>query len=304
MTSGRRVAAYGGGGILGASVGVAGMAGVLAVQARMARRWIGPMTSTAPPSSGTYNPRRSTPVGPPLRIALIGDSSAAGLGVEHSHQTPGALIATRIADTTQRTVRLRSTAVVGAQTSELQAQLDTLDDVPYDLTIIMIGANDVTHRVVPAESARLLEAAVTRVCASGSRVVVGTCPDLGTVRPIQHPLRLLCRHWSRSLANAQAQAVARAGGVAVHLGQVLGPEFDARPSELFADDGFHPSAVGYRAAVGVLLPAILLAVGVSERLAGRAGSDLLRDVIDLTDQEGTASADLTADDAVPVSLRR
>ena len=123
MTSGRRVAAYGGGGILGASVGVAGMAGVLAVQARMARRWIGPISATAPPCSGTYHPRSTRPQDRPLKIALVGDSSAAGLGVGHSHQTPGALMATRIADTTQRRFQRRFiSAPEGNLASEFRAE--------------------------------------------------------------------------------------------------------------------------------------------------------------------------------------
>ena len=175
-------------------------------------------------------------------------------------------MASNAATTLGRPVRLRSTAFVGAQSSDLDGQLDELLVEPVDLVVIMIGANDVTHRVLPAESTRFLEAAVMRLRTAGVRVVTGTCPDLGTIRPIPHPLRLLCRHWSRHLATAQAQAVARSGGVAVQLGQVLGPEFDAHPQELFASDGFHPSDSGYRAAVGVLLPAVLL--GLRRRRGG------------------------------------
>ena len=281
MTSGRRAAAYSGGGLVGAGVG---MAGLLAVQARLARHLIGRVDGTPPPCDGLYRADLATASGP-IRLGLIGDSSAAGLGVEHSSQTPGALLAAGIAEVTGRAVQLRSTAFVGAQSSELDGQLDELLVDAFDLVVVMIGANDVTHRVLPAESARLLEAAVLRLRTSGSRVVVGTCPDLGTIQPIPHPLRLLCRHWSRSLAGAQAQGVARAGGVAVHLGRVLGPEFMARRTELFADDGFHPSATGYQAAVGVLLPDVLLGLGVDEVSAGRAGENLLREIARATDAD-------------------
>jgi len=92
--------------------------------------------------------------------------------------------------------------------------------------------------------------------------VVGTCPDLGTVEPIQHPLRLLARRWSRQLAAAQTIAVVEAGGRSVSLGDILGPEFAARPSEMFGPDRFHPSAAGYAAAATVLLPAVRAASGV------------------------------------------
>jgi hypothetical protein len=48
----------------------------------------------------------------------------------------------------------------------------------------------------------------------------------------------------------------------VSLGDVLGPEFAARPKELFSEDRFHPSAAGYAAAVGVTLPSVCAALGL------------------------------------------
>ena len=41
--------------------------------------------------------------------------------------------------------------------------------------------------------------------------LVGTCPDLGTVKPIPPPLKQVARSWSRRLAAAQAIAVVEAG---------------------------------------------------------------------------------------------
>ena len=50
---------------------------------------------------------------------------------------------------------------------------------------------------------RYLVDAVRTLRDAGCEVVVGTCPDLGTIRPIQPPLRWLARRWSRQLAAAQ-----------------------------------------------------------------------------------------------------
>ena len=52
------------------------------------------------------------------------------------------------------------------------------------------------------------------------------------------------------------------GGRTVSLGSILGPEFAAAPAIMFGADQFHPSAQGYRAAAGVLLPSALAALGV------------------------------------------
>ena len=95
-----------------------------------------------------------------------------------------------------------------------------------------------------------------------SRSLVGTCPDLGTIKPIAPPLKQVARTWSRRLAAAQTIAVVEEGGRTVSLGSILGPEFAAAPALLFGPDQFHPSADGYRSLAGVLLPSTLAALGL------------------------------------------
>lgn len=96
---------------------------------------------------------------------------------------------------------------------------------------------------------------------AGAKVVVGTCPDLGAIRPIAQPLRSVVRSWSLTLARYQRKAVVLAGGHPVPLADLLSPEFLTRPAELFSKDMFHPSAAGYLAAAGVLLPELCAAAG-------------------------------------------
>ena len=93
-------------------------------------------------------------------------------------------------------------------------------------------------------------------------VLVGTCPDLGTIKPIPPPLKQVARTWSRRVAAAQTIAVLEGGGRTVSLGSVLGPEFAAAPALLFGPDQFHPSAAGYRSLSAVLLPSTLAALGL------------------------------------------
>ena len=109
---------------------------------------------------------------------------------------------------------------------------------------------------------RHLAEAVRRLRSAGTAVVVGTCPDLGTVRPIPPPLKQVAREWSRRIAAAQAIAVVDEGGRTVSLATILGPEFDAAPATLFGPDQFHPSADGYKALATVLLPSTLAALGL------------------------------------------
>lgn len=252
-------AAYGGGGL---SVLGAGLYGVLATEARLARKAIGPMLEDPPPDgTGWYG--RGRP-GPALKVALLGDSSAAGYGVERVEETPGALLASGVAEHADRRVYLRDFAVVGAKSSDLADQIDRALPIEPDVAIILIGANDVTHVVPPSVSVRNLSEGVRRLREAGVAVVVGTCPDLGTIRPIPPPLKQVARSWSRRLAAAQTIAVIEEGGRTVSLGSVLGPEFLAAPALLFGPDQFHPSAEGYRSLVTVLLPSALAALGVVE----------------------------------------
>lgn len=252
-------AAYGGGGL---SVLGAGIYGVLATEARLARKTIGPMIEHPPPDpTGWYG--RGRP-GPALRIALIGDSSAAGYGVERVEDTPGAILGSAVAEHADRRVYLRDFAVVGAKSSDLEDQIDRALPMTPDVAVILIGANDVTHLLTPSTSVRHLAEGVRRLQEAGVAVVVGTCPDLGTIKPIAPPLKQVARSWSRRLAAAQTIAVIEQGGRTVSLGSILGPEFAAAPALLFGPDQFHPSAAGYRSLAGVMVPSVLAAVGVIE----------------------------------------
>lgn len=249
-------AAYGGGGL---SVVGASLYGLLRAEATVARRTIGRTDGDPPDSTGWYG--RGRP-GPAVKIALLGDSSAAGYGVESVQDTPGAHLASGVADGANRRVYLRSVASVGAQTRDLSRQIDRALGVEPHVAVIMIGANDVTHSRLPSESVRLLSLAVRRLRESGAEVVVGTCPDLGTIEPIASPLKQVARLWSRRLATAQTIATVEAGGRTVSLASVLAPEFTAAPALLFGPDRFHPSAAGYASLSSVLLPSVLAAVGV------------------------------------------
>jgi lysophospholipase L1-like esterase len=257
----RRIAAaavFGSGGLAG--LGAAGV-GVLLAEAKLARRWIGtPFGLEGPDATGIYG----AGTGRPVEMGILGDSSAAGLGVDAVHESPGAVIAAGLAAMSGRPVQLHVVAVVGAESRHLDAQVDRLlaaSPTP-DVAVVMVGANDVTHRLRPSESVRALSGAVTRLRDAGAEVVVGTCPDLGTIEPIAQPLRWVARRWSRELAAAQTISVVESGGRTVSLGDLLGPEFTARPGELFSADRFHPSAAGYARVAAALLPSVCASLRV------------------------------------------
>jgi lysophospholipase L1-like esterase len=242
----------GGAGLLGGT-----LLAVLFAEAMLAKRAIGEPVGKPPVADGIYG----TGAGTPISFVVLGDSTACGFGVDSPDETPGALLANGLAALSGRPVRLTVVAVSGAESHELDAQIDRALCANPDVALVIIGANDVTHRTLPSESVRLLVRGVRRIRDTGCEVVVGTCPDLGTVEPLAFPLRQLARRWCQRLAAAQTIAVVEAGGRTVSLGSLLGPEFAAAPRELFGPDRFHPSATGYASAAVALLPSIAAALG-------------------------------------------
>lgn len=233
----------------------AAAAGLLVAQGFEARRRIGPRTTAAPYADGRYGKGPGTS----LRLAVLGDSAAAGLGAERPADTMGAILAEALSEVSGRTVTLSNHAVVGAQTSDLDAQIDRAMWTRPHIAVIMVGANDVTHLIPRRLSQRRLSAAVRRLREAGTDVVMATCPDLGTIKPVPQPLRTIMRRRSRQLAVAQWNATVAEGGRPVALGSQLGPEFDERPDIMFAEDQFHPSTDGYAAAAQALLPEVIAA---------------------------------------------
>lgn len=266
-------AAYGGGsvGLLGAA-----LVALLREEARAARRKVEARTAKEDPPSGdgVYGRGR----GKPIVLAVLGDSSAVGLGVDRAARTPGVLIAAALAEVAERPVRLVRLAVSGAESRDLEEQVDRALPEHPDVAMIIIGANDVTARTRPSISVRYLADAVRRLKDAGCEVVVATCPDLGTIRPIGQPLRLLARRWSRDLAAAQTVAVVAAGGRTVSLGSLLGPSF-ASDRSLFSPDEFHPSAAGYAAAAAVILPSVADVLGLWPTAPERGLRSLRRDTV-------------------------
>ncbi|WP_213453565.1 SGNH/GDSL hydrolase family protein [Rhizomonospora bruguierae] len=259
-----RTLAYGTGALL---AGGAVATSLLVAQARAARKVI-PLAEAPPPrGDGLYGAKLP---GPPLTLALLGDSSAAGYGVRRPRETPGALLATGISRRLGRPVRLHRLAVVGATSDRLGPQVEVAVELGPELAVILVGGNDVTRLTHHSIAVRHLVDAVRALRAAGARVVVGTCPDLGTIQPIKPPLRWLVHRWSRQLAAAQTVAVVEAGGWTVSLGDLLAQRFSAEPARMFSADHFHPSADGYATAVSAMLPTALAALGAAPAAAPAA----------------------------------
>ncbi|WP_326551489.1 SGNH/GDSL hydrolase family protein [Micromonospora sp. NBC_01813] len=210
--------------------------------------------------------------GAPVRLVLLGDSIALGVGVDRVADTVGGQLARLLAEHdggnaagARRRVLLSSVGVAGSRSSDLATQVARalLGERP-DVAVILIGTNDATALRRPGESAVHLAAAVRRLRSAGTEVVVGTCPDLGAARAIAPPLRQIAGLLGRRTARAQARAGRDAGARVIDLASETGAVFRADPGT-YCYDGYHPSADGYRIWAHALLPAVLGAATAASR---------------------------------------
>lgn len=234
--------------------GAASVAAVLTVEGLLAARRTAVPTATAPSLDRDYI---GGPIGTGnvLHLTVLGDSTAAGVGVRTAGETVGGHLAAGLARD-GRTVRLGGAAVAGSRTGDLGPQVSrALLGRQPDVAVILVGSDDATHGQPLAAVRRDLHAAVARLRDAGVPVVVGTCPDLGAVPAFAQPLRAILGWRGRTVAQAQAAATSAAGGIPVDLARLTGAVFRADRGT-YSEDGYHPSADGYRLLAEALLPAV------------------------------------------------
>jgi lysophospholipase L1-like esterase len=263
---------------LGAGAVSAGVVGLLLGEVKLARRAIGTTDQRPPSGDGEYGDDQP---GKPIRLLVLGDSAAVGYGLTEASSTPPALMGLSLSYLLESPVIVHSEARVGATSAGLRDQVNLgLAWGKADVAVIVVGTNDVTHRVRAEVSARRLGQQVRRLEDAGCEVIVGTVPDLGTVRPIPQPLRWVARRNGRRLAERQMIATVENGGRAVSLGDLLGPVFSEKFDVMFGSDRFHPSATGYANMVAVLVPSIAAAVRQPEEPDTGPGSGTVMQLSD------------------------
>src|SRR5262249_28676592 len=117
-------------------------AAALAVEASLASRRSYQPSTSAPHLEGEFGDTGSG--GAPLRLALLGDSAAAGVGVQSVAETVGGRLAARLASEGRR-VRLSGAAIAGSRTGDLGPQVSRALLGRPDVAVLLIGTNDAMH---------------------------------------------------------------------------------------------------------------------------------------------------------------
>ncbi|MCF6378004.1 SGNH/GDSL hydrolase family protein [Nocardioides KLBMP 9356] len=195
-----------------------------------------------------------------IRFAVLGDSIAWGQGAARDDERLGPRLQRGLEDH-GIALELGVFAVPGARSRGLAPQVDRALSWRPDLVLVVIGANDLTHREPVADAVRALAGAVGRLREAGAEVVVAPAPDLGAVPHVPVSLREIVRAASEDLRRRQAAAVEAEGGHVADADGRTSTAFAADPA-MFSADRFHPSSAGYAVIADAVLPAILQAARV------------------------------------------
>ena len=213
------------------------IAPVLVTQARQLRRDTPRLPDAALPWTGFR-------AGPdPLRLLVLGDSTAAGVGAETQDEALPGWIAHQIAERWQRGTTWRATGENGATAKDVLDRLvGEAASVPFDLALLTIGANDALGLRSRAAFTRDVRAIVLalRAASPGAAILVSLMPRFDRFALLPEPLRATLARHAGSLDMGARLAVGDLEGV------VAIPTPPPYVEGFFASDEFHPSSLGYR----------------------------------------------------------
>ena len=177
--------------------------------------------------------------GRPLRLLILGDSAAAGVGAVSQSEALSGQLAQRLGATSE--LHWRLIAQTGHRARDVLRELAQAAGESYDVALLSIGVNDVTALASARTFARDANALVDRLTADhGVRLVVlSGLPPMGEFPALPQPLRWRLGAQARQL-DRQLAELAQRHPLCVHL--PFGPLPD--PS-VMASDGFHPGPAAY-----------------------------------------------------------
>lgn len=180
--------------------------------------------------------------GAPVRVVWVGDSLAAGLGVDVVDDTPAHLVARML----ERPVDLTVLAVPGHTSADVaEHQLPALLAREADLVILCVGANDVAQ--MKKRSRYIVQLDEILAALAPTPTVMLSLPDMGMPDRLAQPLRALAARRGRWFEGARARVVARhAHAISVDVA-TRPPELSRKAGRaMLCADKFHPGPDAYR----------------------------------------------------------
>ncbi|MDT0266832.1 SGNH/GDSL hydrolase family protein [Streptomyces sp. DSM 44915] len=210
----------------------------------------GPTSGEAPAAGAGAGDAGGDEGGPaPFRLAVVGESTAAGCGVATHAEGFAGCLARELAGRTGRPVSWEVVGRHGATIRRVRHRLlPELRGTDLDLAVLLAGVNDVLARRSPTEWGEELAATIDELADRAARVVVPGIPPFRAFPSLPTTLgRYLAKR--AGALDATSRRVCAARPAAAWLDSTglapVGPDF-------FSRDRFHPSAAGYRRWAGAV----------------------------------------------------
>jgi lysophospholipase L1-like esterase len=196
-----------------------------------------------------------------LRLLVVGDSSAVGVGAPHQAQALAAPLAQQLARRRGGAVAWTLLAQTGLTSAATLDLLKYSRVPPADVAVVILGVNDITSDVPTAEALRQRgEVAVWLGAHAGVReVLFPALPEMELFPSLPQPLAWWAGQMSRRNNRAQARWAARWPLAAPRVAHV--PMDGIMRADLMAGDGFHPGPGLYARVAAHLAAAIARRAG-------------------------------------------
>jgi lysophospholipase L1-like esterase len=179
---------------------------------------------------------------PVLRLTVLGDSAAAGVGASNHDEALAGYLGLEVARRTGRQTSWRVVARSGAKTQDVTQDLVPQLTDPTDVVIAVVGVNDLkSYRLIRGfrrDTRALIEA--IRDQTGPVPIVLAGIPPFQHMPGIPRPMRTILGLRARAMDDVLRRLAAKMPNVQ-HI-SLVALEF---PDDAFTEDGFHPASKGY-----------------------------------------------------------
>jgi lysophospholipase L1-like esterase len=178
-----------------------------------------------------------------LRLLFVGDSTMAGVGVEHQTCALPFQVATSLATRLDRSVRWQTVAKSGINTSQALEFAKGQALLPADVVITALGTNDVTSQRKPDQFVndyKVLISTLSNQVGASFAIISGLAP-LHLTQAAPQPLRWYLGKYANTLDVGLRQWIKSQTNIAY-----VSLQWASNANEMAAD-GYHPGKNQYRA---------------------------------------------------------
>ncbi len=210
------------------------------VQGKIARKTIPTLSEAAGPRTGVVNDANAASSDrAPFSLAMLGESTAVGVGVERQEEGLGFYLAHALSKKMDRAVELQIVGKNGVTLEQIRRSFVDQIAFPVDAVVVILGVNDTTGLTRGSKWASGIASLTHELEARGAGAVLfSPVPPLGRFPSLPRAVRSMLGPRVDYLDAILEDVCGKEGA------HYLAAELPDAPG-VMSHDGFHPSAKGY-----------------------------------------------------------